>query len=357
MALPKKVLQRFSAENQAHMIRKECARLLATMLLVGLTWSVGVAQVLETADGDVEFIGLHHWTPEQVRDTLAALRPEIPLTSGACAGVLQLQAGFPQAAVHVDSNPEPDGLHTVITLVEPQESERVRYSSVPADSLGPVDRWWEAYELLEDSGGEWSLAVQFRGRDIPPELWPRYEGRIDSTRYAAARNFLESHTTEEDLRLALDVLARDRTPFNRVIAVTILGGFADREEALHGLVRAARGYGPLDWGRASAVRTLGVIWRHVPVSVDWTPVEDDLAALIDGTNLFAFMPVLELLARTGLPAELTRDLLGGGAPLVIDHLAAKSLSHRQAARLFLERVSGEDYGDDVQAWKAWLANL
>lgn len=342
------------------MILKGCGFFLGSVLLTCLTGTAAVAQVLETPDGDVEFIGLHHWTPEQVRDTLAALRPEIPLTSGACAGVLQLQAGFPQAAVQinsVESVREPDDPDTVITLVEPEESERVRYGPVPADSLGPMDRWWEAYELLEDSSGEWSLAVQFRGRDIPAQLRSRYEGRIDSTRYAAARNFLESHTNEEDLRLALDVLARDRTPFNRVIAVAILGGFPDREEALHGLIRAARGYGPLDWGRGSAVRTLGVISRHVPASVEWTPVEDDLAALIDGTNLFAFMPVLELLTRTGVPAELRRDLLGDGAPLVMDHLAAKSLSHRQAARLFLERVSGEDHGNDVEAWKAWIANL
>jgi hypothetical protein len=30
---------------------------------------------------------------------------------------------------------------------------------------------------------------------------------------------------------------------------------------------------------------------------------------------------------------------------------------RQAARGFLEGVSGENHGDDVEAWMAWIASL
>jgi hypothetical protein len=69
------------------------------------------------------------------------------------------------------------------------------------------------------------------------------------------------------------------------------------------------------------------------------------------------MPLLEVLSRTGSPPDMTRELLADGAPLVIDHLAAKSPMPRQAARVFLERVSGEEHGDDVEAWKAWMATL
>jgi hypothetical protein len=316
------------------------------------------AQVLETSDGKIEFIGLHHWTPEQVRDTLAALQPDLPLNSGACAAVLRLQAGFPAAAVHRYSSG--DGHfedHVLITLVEPEAAEQVRFGSMPPDSLGPIDRWAEAYEFLEGmESWAWGLALQYRRRSPPPEVWSRLEG-IDSTRYLEVRSFLDDHSTEEDLDLALDVLAQDRTGLNRAIAVGILSGFPHRDEAWHALVRAARGFGPLDGGRDAAAMMINSMTWEVPETLDWRPVADDLAALLNGTNLFAFMPLLEVLSRTGSPPDMTRELLADGAPLVIDHLAAKSPMPRQAARLFLERVSGEEHGDDVEAWKVWMSTL
>lgn len=339
------------------MIRHGWKTLLATALLLGgLGPAATAAQILETPEGKVEFIGLHHWTPEQVRDTLAALRPDVPLTSGACAAVLQLQAGFPEAAVHGYSFA--DGIvekHKLITLVEPEESDRVRFAPVPVDSSAPVDRWAEAYAILQGKAQAWNLAIQGRGRNPSPEAWSRLG--IDSTDYLEARSFLERHATEEDLKLALDILSHDRAGLNRVVAVGILSGFPHREEAWHALVRAARGFGPQDWGRNAAALMISGTAREAPDSIDWSPVSDDLAAILSGTNLFAFMPVLGLLAQTGLSPELTRELLADGAPLVIDHLAAWSPMARGSARMFLEGVSGEQHGDDVVAWKAWIASL
>ena len=43
---------------------------------------------------------------------------------------------------------------------------------------------------------------------------------------AVARAFLEDHATEEDYRLALETLARDRNGRNRVVAIGILGSLA-----------------------------------------------------------------------------------------------------------------------------------
>lgn len=344
--------------RRSPMIRCGWKTLMATALLLGgLGPAATAAQVLETPEGKVEFIGLHHWTPEQVRDTLAALRPDVPLTSGACAAILQLQAGFPEAAVHgysfADGNVEK---HKLITLVEPEESDRVRFAPVPVDSFAPVDRWAEAYAILQGKAQAWTLAIQHRGRNSHPEDWSRLRG-IDSTDYLEARAFLENHATEADLALALDILSRDRAGLNRVVAVGILSGFADREETWHALVRAARGFGPLDGGRNAAALLISGTAREAPGSIDWSPVSDDLAAILSGTNLFAFMPVLGLMAHTGLSPEMTRELLADGAPLVIDHLAAWSPMARGSARMFLEEVSGEQHGDDVEAWKNWMASL
>jgi hypothetical protein len=329
---------------------------LALPPLVLMLVSLASAQVLPTPEGKVEFIGLHHWTPEQVRDTLAAL--DVPLTSGACAAVLELEVGFPQAAVNRYSYTDSSSLnHSVITLVEPEESDRVRYLPPPADSLGPRERWSEAYDFLEGSRGwAWNVGVQYRDRPPPPDLWDRLEG-VDTMDFHAVRDFLQRHTTEDDLQLALETLDHDRNGLSRIIAVGILGGFPQRQESLHAVVRAARGFGQRDWGRAKAAGMLRELSANPTEAIDWYPVAEDLSALMSGTNLFAFMPILELLARTGLPPELTKQLLAGGSPLVIDHLAAESPHPRQAARLFLERVSGESYGDDVDAWKAWIASL
>lgn len=315
------------------------------------------AQELGTPEGRVEFIGLHHWTPEQVRDTLAALRPDVPLTSGACAVVLREDAGFPQAAVtrySFQNRPAQD--HIVITLVEPEERDRVRYLSSPPDSLGPRERWAMAYDILENRPWAWNLATQYRYSTPGPEMWAGREG-VDTMDLYETRDFLERHATEQDLDLAIEILTRDRNVSSRIIAVGILAGFPNREESWHALIRAARGFGPDDWGRDRVSVTINTLDRQVPDSMDWSPVAEDLSALLDGTNLYAFIPLLEVLTRTGLPPELTRELMSGGAPLVIDHLAAKSSRPRQAARRFLERVSGEQHGDDVEAWRMWIAGL
>jgi hypothetical protein len=183
------------------------------------------------------------------------------------------------------------------------------------------------------------------------------EAGEDSTNYLEFRAFLESRSTQQDLRTALSVLSRDRNGINRQIAVGILGAFSERQEAWHAMVRAARGFGPEDPGRDAAAGMIVASAHKVPALIDWSPVADDLAAIVSGTNLFAFVPVLALLTRTGLPLALTRELLADGAPLVVDHLAAWSPMPRQSARRFLERVSGEEHGDDVEAWKAWIASL
>ncbi|HJR53810.1 MAG TPA: hypothetical protein VJ982_08835 [Gemmatimonadota bacterium] len=332
---------------------------LAILLLaaVGLRARPAVAQVVDTPGGRVEFIGLHHWTPEQVRDTLAALRPDVPLSSGACAGVLQMQAGFPQAAVNrfaaSDGHFEE---HVVITLVEPEEKARVRYLAPPADSLPSQERWSEAHALIFGGGWGWGVATQFRDRPLPEEYLARL-GNPDTTDFHAARMFLETHATEEDYRLALETLAGDRNGRNRVVAIGILGSFPERQETWHALIRSARGFGEQDWGRGQAAMAIGTLAPRAPQTMDWSPVADDLSALMGGTNLFAFMPLLELLARTGLSAEMTATLLANGSPLVMDHLAAESPVPKQAARRFLEKVSGESYGDDVEAWQNWIAGF
>jgi hypothetical protein len=331
--------------------------LAALSLIVGYATVPAAAQIIETPEGRVEFIGLHHWTPQQVRDTLATLQPDVSLSSSACAAILQMQAGFPQAAVNrfaaADGHFE---AHVVITLVEPQEGDRVRYLAPPIDSLPSRERWEEAHALILGGRGAWGLAMQFRHRSPPEGFWERM-AHVDTLNFHAARAFLDAHATEEEYRLALETLARDRNGRNRIVAIGILSSFPEREKTWHALIRAARGFGVQDWGRGEAAMAISTLHSHAPESMDWAPVADDLSALLGGTNLFAFMPLLEVLAQTGLSAEMTALLLADGPPLLMDHLAAESPMPKQGARQFLEKISGENYGDDVEAWKAWVDGL
>jgi hypothetical protein len=339
------------------MISKQAFLTILLLAAVGFgAFPAAAAQVMETPEGRIEFIGLHHWTPQQVRDTLAALSPDVPLSSSACAAVLQMQAGFPQAAVirfaAADDHFEE---HVVITLVEPEGGDRVRYLAPPADSLPPQERWEEADDLIF-GGSAWGVAMQFRHRSPPEGFWERM-ANVDTMSFHAALAFLDAHATEEDYRLALETLAHDRNGQNRIVAIGILSGFPERERTWHALIHAARGFGVQDWGRSQAAFAIGALSSSAPESMDWSPVADDLSALLGGTNLFAFMPLLEVLARTGLSAEMTATLLAGGPPLLMDHLAAESPMPKQRAQRFLEKVSGETHGDDVDAWRAWIDGL
>lgn len=308
------------------------------------------AQVVESEGGPVEFIGLEHWTPEQVADTLAAVRPDLTLHSAACAAALRFEVGFPSAAVigFGNSSGFPEG-YTAIVLVEPEEAHRVRYAEPPPDSLGPVEGWEEAYELFPRKRWAWVMTIQridgAAGRPLP-----------DSTSLDAVRAFLQAHRTEADRLRALQVLESDRNWINRSIAAAVLSSFPDHDETWWALVRAARGTGPHDYGTSEPIVALGTLPRDER-TIDWAPVTQDLRAILDGTNLYAFDDVLRTLARTSVSPDLADELLAGGGKLVLAHLRSSNPYLRDSARHFLIAVAGEDLGEDADRWASWIASL
>lgn len=306
------------------------------------------AQVLETPEGPVEFIGLVHRTPEEVRDALAAARPEVSLHSAEAATDLREALGFAEAAVgtYVGFG-LPEG-YVTLTVVEPEEAGRVRYVEPPADSLGPIEAWAEAYALYPERRWAWSYAMA--GVEAAPDL-------PDSTSVPAVRAFLDAHATEDDLQRALQVLEADRSPVNRAIAAAVLSRSPESEAAWHALVGAVRGTGPEDPARPMAVLALSAMAGRAPSRVDWAPAVDDLRAILDGTSVFAFPHVLQVLMRTLVAAELADKLLAGGGELLLDHLASTNRSLRTMALAFLLQVSDVDYGTDADGWRAWIGTL
>lgn len=306
-------------------------------------------QVIETEEGPVEFIGLRHWTPEQVRDTLRSVRPDLSLHSAACAAVLQHEIGFPAASVGSIRAPwVPEG-YTAITLVEPEEAHRVRYAEPPPDSLGPVEGWDEAYELFPGRRWAWAMAIQKvdeGGRSLP-----------DSTSLPRVRSFIDSHAGEADRLRALEVLETDRNWINRAIATAVLSNFPEHDETWWVLAGAARGIGPDDYGVYEPITVLQYFLRDSR-PIDWSPVTDDLRALLDGTNVHAFTVVLRLLHETSVSPDLAGPLLAGGGELVLAHLRATNPYFRGEARRFLETISGgQDFGEDPDRWREWVGSL
>lgn len=311
------------------------------------------AQVVETEEGPVEFLGLEHWTPERVRDTLAAVRPDVGLHSGACAAALRHEIGFPSAHVasYGSSFPGvPEG-YTAIVLVEPEEADRVRYGEPPPDSLGPVEGWEDAYALFPAKRWAWMMAIQ--GIEDPPRL---RRPLPDSTSFPAVRGFLAAHRTEEDRLRALAVLESDRNWINRSIAAAVLSGFPDHDETWWALVRAARGVGPRDYGTSEPIVALQTLAREER-AIDWSPVAEDLRAILDGTSLDAFTSILTVLRRTSVSPDLAEPLLAGGGDLVLAHLRSVNPHLRVLARGFLAQVSGEDFGEDADRWAVWIDSL
>ncbi|HUP19365.1 MAG TPA: hypothetical protein VM778_05355 [Gemmatimonadota bacterium] len=318
------------------------------LALLPLGAAPAAAQILDTPAGPVEFVGLEHRTPEAVRDALAAARPDVPIHTTGAAQALREALGFADAAAGTFVGfGLPDGYMT-LTVVEPEEAARVRYAEPPPDSLGPIPEWSEAYALFPEARWAWGYAV-FGAASAP--------NAPDETSLPAVRAFLDAHATPADRARAMEVLASDRHWFNRSIAAAVLSNFPDWDETWHALARAARGFGPDDRSRGLAVASLTALGQRHARPVDWTPAADDLRALLDGTSVFAFPQVLEVLARTRVSRDLAGPLLAGGGELVLDHLSISIPSTRARAMGVLEGLSGLDYGSDAERWRAWIETL
>lgn len=89
-------------------------------------------------------------------------------------------------------------------------------------------------------------------------------------------------------------------------------------------------------------------------AVRWGAAREPIAAVLDGTNPFAFKTVVEVLAATGIEPALGRQLIREAPDLLLAHVGAVHEMTRQPAIDLLKAVSGEDFGADSEAWAEWL---
>ncbi|HVS60532.1 MAG TPA: hypothetical protein VHE82_07560 [Gemmatimonadaceae bacterium] len=316
--------------------------------------SVGYTQeVLETPNARVEVLGLKRWTVPMIQDSLARYAPQDSLTSHACAAVLRMKLKFADAAASYFGRDGAGRELIVVAVVEPQDSALVRYRTPGPDSLPDIAQYAAAIAVFRNHNQDFQHFIQdsaFLVAHSAPRATDARRNLLEPVR----RLLLSEHGVDGQRR-ATQVLARDRNPYNRVMALLVLSGFPKTNTTWLTLADELRDPHGMVSGTASQLIT--TLARYSPRIVDWSSALDGLEAVMAGTNLFAQAPLIEVLTRTKVAPGLARPLLLAGAPLLLARLRASPQAGRDLARALLEQLSGEHYGQDLAAWTQWVASV
>jgi hypothetical protein len=309
------------------------------------------AASLRTEEAEIEIIGLRDWTLEMVQDSLAKYAPEDGLASHACAAVLRAELGFADASVSISFS-RPGVKRVDIAVVEPTDSAWVQYLETAPDSIPDLDEWGQGLRVFLENSGDFQTALQLYALydETPPDL----DESILSGPGDDLAEFLRSRTSD-DLELALSTLKGDRNWHNRTIAYAVLGRFPDDDRSWHALVDGLRD--PAGPASGTASQTLGVITRTAARRVDWSGEGEALRWLVNGTNLFGHTALLRALAATEIDPSLAPLIFQDFGGITPSKLVSSNDRIRNAAEAFLRQISGEDFGNDPDAWIAWIASV
>lgn len=141
-------------------------------------------------------------------------------------------------------------------------------------------------------------------------------------------------------------------------AVLILGDAASagRADAWRALVSALRDPTPMVWATADQVLA-GVLKQDRLPTIGWGPSIGELRTFLDGTNLYVYERVLEVLTATRVSPALATPLLRGGGQLLLAKLSSSYPQAQHHVRAFLVQIAGRDLGSDPLAWQAWIGEL
>lgn len=318
------------------------------------------AQVVQTPQGAIEFVGLERWSVQMIRDSMAVHAPGEPL--GRCAAML-LKLGFPAASVN-DVSSLMGHPYTVVTLVEPARAARVRHRPTPHTARPPVAAWNDVTALFRADHNLFTLGLATYGQALEDSAAARaLVAQFGSTRGAsvsAVWEALRAYRSPDDLERALEVLEHDGSVENRVAAAAILSNFPGDDRSWWALMEAQRDRSaPVYLTASQTVRTLAV---HRPRTVDWRPAAPAIRALLNGTNVSVLTATLEVLDRTGASPALGRVVLLDSGRLLVALVAAEHHHRprhpaRDLARGVLVKLTGEDFGYETHRWAGYLDRL
>jgi hypothetical protein len=338
-----------------HRLRRKFIWLLAGAVTLIFASAASSQQVLVLPDRTVEFIGLQHWSMAMVQDSLAVYSPADSIHKHTCAAALRYRLGFAEAAsvAYLDGG----SLYVIVSVVEPQDSVRVRHRYLPLDTANSREEWHDAVQVIRTRPDLFHVAIDgytpdfaVRGIQPPPHLGP------DSAQVLRVWGFLAARRSEEDFQVAMAVLT-DGAPslYDRMVAAAILANFSDRDVTSWVLADALReSDGPV---KAIAGTVLAASAAREPRRVQWGPAASTIHALLNGTGLFEMRRVLEWLPRMGAGPEYSKEFLAGGGEMVLAYLAAEHEPTRELAHRFLVALRVNDCGEGADCWRDWITSL
>ena len=89
--------------------------------------------------------------------------------------------------------------------------------------------------------------------------------------------------------------------------------------------------------------------------VEWSGARSPLSAIFGGTNLPAFNSILQVLVVTDIDPEFAQELAHESPDLLLAYAGAEHGPTRIPALNFLKAISGEDFGTNLDAWRAWIS--
>lgn len=328
-------------------MKKSLYIVLFCLLITGFIF----AQTIQTENGTVEFIGLKKWDYIALADTLKAIDPNCSLH--ACAAILTTHLKFADA--NVMSNQDKDKRATIVTVIEPEDSFRVKYKSIPTQKYGTPSDWLKILPLLEDRN-IFQLGIQFYDKillDKQEELktsLEKFKNLVDKDKMNLFWNFLDSRKSIDNKEEAFRILNSDGNNSNRIIAVALLSNFSEDDETWFMLTDALRD--PEADVRMMAIMVLSMFSNSFTRKIDWSKAEESLRYLLNGTNLMSFDILINLLTKTELSPELGKKLLRNNSELLFAYLDAENEKIKTNADSFLLHLFNRHFNTivDLNDW-------
>ena len=333
--------------------------------------------IVQTSTTTVEVLGLRRWTIAMLNDSLRKYEGYDLSTAGAhaCAATLRYKLGFADAAAIMLPGTATTS-YWVVTVVEPQDSSRVKYRALPIDTTRGRPEWAEARRLMQAnrevfgliSGEILARAVQSRGAasvldpaqaqgtPAPASLAsPMGDTSSFMRAQGALRAWFAAHASAADYELALTVVRRDSNMLDRILALNVILSFLDDDRAWTALSETLlESDGP--------VRGTGFqLFRSVVASgkrpKDLAAIFPALHAVLNGTSQVLMPQVVPLIFALRPGEAMAAPLLKNGGEMLLAHASARHRTVRDPALALLAALSPKNYGRDVERWRAWVASL
>lgn len=322
----------------------------------------------------VEIIGLRRWTAEMVRDSLRKYAADEGLDSEAAAANLRNLLGFADAAtsMHTVVFDEEDKATITISVREPTDSARVRYTEQALDSLPHFQPWRELTGmLLADTTGRLRPVVAaahldgpsrlvvdstLRGRRFTHREGYAFESPADSIATRPLLRALAARRSDADFAAAVATIDTSTSEPDRAVAALVLSNFSERAAAWHSLLKAAIG-SEQGLDAYIAQHALVALSERAPGVVDWAPMSATIRDVLDGTGLAALAPLARALTATGATTAHAASYLANGGEMLTAYVESDNPDIRDAAHGLLVKLRGEDLGFEPGPWREWIRTL